>query len=767
MVAGWDDNKFSNNKHDIMKYQYLNLAVGLCCLGLAHADPAAAEKKPLTEAPEKPAFSDAVDAPSVLKVANAVADWQLANPYERSDWDWTEGALWTGMLAHAQTTGDEKYYRAMLKVSEDLKYQLGPRYGFGDDHCVGQLHLWHYLRDELPRQIAPTREIMDRFVARPHDESLLWVNHIHMREWAWCDALYMSPPTLAMLHAATGDAKYLDKMDELWWKTSDYLYDKDSDLYWRDSKYFKSKEANGEKVFWSRGNGWVFAGLCHVLQYMPHDHPTRGKYIQQFREMAAKLKSIQQKDGSWHASLLDPESFPVPESSGTAFFTYGFLWGINTGILDEGEYKEPAIRGWKRLVRNVHADGKLGFVQPIGENPKSVTFDQTAVYGVGGFLQCAHELHKHLIVSGGKSADFRAINPSGHTRLNEVVSLDWKKATSLVAGLKPGNVAVQDTVSTYFVPVQVIDENKDGTPERLLFRSDFTPSEKRTFRLVACGEIKPNYRASQLMARFVPERKDDFVWENDRIAYRAYGPALAAENARGGVDVWTKSVRYPIANDWYKNGDYHSDNGTGLDGYKVGATLGCGGLGYLDSKGALHTSPVFSKYEVLEQGPLRLRFKLRYDPVEIGDAKITETRVITMLAGDHHFTVESKFKVDGNAKGIRPVAGLAVRKPLSKFAYGRPNEDYLSSGHFFAYHDPVMEKQAGLVTTYLLAHHDGRAKRARKKDHHLDVLAGGLNKPVTYAAGAVWRKADAPTLGDVEQLVYKANHAMLNPIAVE
>lgn len=707
--------------------------------------------QPSTE-PATPAFSSELTVASILKVGNAVADWQLANPYERPDWDWTEGALWTGMLAHAQTTGDEKYFQAMLKVSADLKYHLGPRHGFGDDHCVGQLHLWNYLRDEQPHQLAPTQKIMDQFVARPHDEPLLWVNHIHMREWAWCDALYMSPPTLAMLHAATGDAKYLQKMDALWWKTSDYLYDEKSSLYWRDSKYLKSTEANGEKVFWSRGNGWVFAGLCHVLQYMPHDHPTRPKYIKQFKQMAAKLKSIQQQDGSWHASLLDPKSFPVPESSGTAFFTYGFLWGINNGILTDDEYKHPAVRGWQRLVRNVHADGKLGYVQPIGENPKLVTFDQTAVYGVGGFLQCAHELHKHLILTHAKQATFTGNNPSHFARLNEVVEMDWKQATALVSGLTAENVAVRDTVTGYFVPTQFIDG-------KLLFRSSFSPKESRNFQLLACGKNQPELRTNMLVARFVPERKDDFVWENDRIAYRAYGPALAAENSRGGIDVWTKSVRRSIANEWYQRDNYHTDIGTGLDGYMVGDTLGCGGLGYLDAKGKLHTSPVFSQYKVLERGPLRLKFQLSYAPVEVGAAKVTETRTITMVSGDHHFTVDSTFKVEGDAKGIKPVSGLAVRKPTK--------QPSIYSGHFMAYHDPVMAKEAGIITTFLMNDKDGAQRRPWKKNHLLEVLADDLSKPIRYQAGAVWQKVDAPSNEQMELMLYRISHEKRHPISVK
>jgi len=705
----------------------------LTILGASLASLQAEKKTP----PETPAFSDAVEAGTILKVSNAVADWQLANPYKREDWDWTEGALWTGLMAHVHTTGEEKYHRALLKVSEDL--------------------LWHFLRDELPHQLNPTRKIMDLFTDRPHDEDLLWQNHVHMREWAWCDALYMAPPTLAMLHAATGNPKYLQTIDEQWWKTSNYLYDKDSSLYWRDSKYITKKEANGEKVFWSRGNGWVFAGLCHVLQYMPADHPTRAAYIQQFKEMAVKLKSIQQPDGSWHASLLDPASFPVPESSGTAFFTYGFLWGINNGILAEADYKEPAVRGWKRLVKNVHADGKLGYVQPVGENPKSVTFDQSAVYGVGGFLLAAHELYKHLILSAGKSATFTATNPSRQNRRNEVVPMDWKKATSLVAGLTKDNVTVRDTVTGYFLPVQVVDNDSDGTADTLFFQTDFTPKEKRKFQLFAAGKPMPQMEKSQLMARFVPERKDDFVWENDRIAYRAYGPALAVENARGGI--------------------YHKDNGTGLDGYKVNDTLGCGGVGYLDADGKLHTSPVFSEYE----GPLRLKFTLSYAPVEIGAAKITETRTFTMLAGDHHYTVNSSFKVEGNATGIRPVTGIATRDPKTRASF--------ASRNCISYRDPIMAKDAGYINTFIFNHANIEYKVAsrffsfprplafiyakpkertvREKNHFLEVLADDLTKPVSFSSGAVWCEIESHKRLNMVLMLLLIEHNLSHPITIK
>ena len=707
-------------------------------------------------------FSDEKSAETVLKVANAVADWQLANPYKRVDTDWTEGALWTGLTNHAETSGDDKYIQAMLDVSKGVDYKLGPRTHFGDDHCVGRLHIWNYLRDELPKQLAPTKNTLDHFLSIPHTESLEWINHVHFRELAWCDALYMTPPTIAALHAATGDPKYLEKTDELWWKSSDYLYDTKSSLFYRDSKYFPpTKEANGEKVFWSRGNGWVFSGLCHVLQHMPADHPTRGKYIQQFKEMAAKLKSIQMPDGSWRASLLDPESFPVPESSGTAFFAYGFLWGINNGILDAADYEASAYKAWDRLVYCVHPDGKLGFVQPVGENPKSVTYDQTAVYGVGAFLLTAHELHKHLILQDAKIAEFTAVNSDSHVRLNETVEIPWSTITKKLPGTEADDIAIRDTIRGYFHQTQIIDANKDGTPESLLFTADFTPSETRTFQLVELNEARPNFPKNRLEARFVPERKDDFLWENDRIAFRAYGPALAAENARGGFDAWTKSVRRPIANAWYKSGDYHKDHGTGLDGYKVGDTLGAGGLGYLDSDQKLITSPVFSTYEVLEKGPVRLKFRLSYAPVKVDGAEITETRIVTMENGDHHFTVDSSFKIKGDASKVKPVAGLAVRKDKAK--------PTAFTGSLLAYADPVMKKD-GIITTFILNEPSAQNDYIAKKKDLLKVLANDLSKPVRYHAGAIWNKVESTNEStrsqEVELQIYLTNHALTHPIKV-
>ena len=472
--------------------------------------------------------------------------------------------------------------------------------------------------------------------------------------------------------------------------------------------------------------------------------------------MATSLKNIQLEDGSWHASLLDPEAFPSPESSGTAFFGYAFMWGINNGILSEEEFLEPATRAWTRIVQNIHPDGKVGYIQPIGEDPRRVSKDMTAVYGVGGTLAFASEVQRHLYLNDATLTPFTSSNPSDNVRLNEVVHLDWNWVLEKQAKAKAGNIAVFDHLRGMFCSTQVVDDNQDGTPDALLFEADFTPKESRRFSLVLQNEHRLPAPVNKMTARFVPERKDDFAWENDRIAFRMYGPALAKENGKGGVDVWTKSVRDPIVNAWYQAGDYHQDKGTGLDGYKVGASLGCGGLGYLSSDGQFTPSPVFESYKVIEQGPLRLKFELNFAPIEIDGASISESRTISMLTGNHHFSVTSNFVTTGDTSAIQAVAGLVTREENSEVT--------ASTEESTLYWDPVMQEKHGFIGTFLL---NCEAPTKVLHGHLMTPLASDLSKPAHYQAGAVWQKMDASNIDQFKQLVTEAEQASSQPIIIQ
>jgi rhamnogalacturonyl hydrolase YesR len=338
----------------------------------------------------------------VLALMERVATWQLDNPAAHGPTNWTTGAMCAGIMALADISDDDHYERAMLALGEANGWQPGRNKFFADDHCIGQMYLSLYARHENPAMIGPIRAVFDAMIEEDADESLEWKGNVHLRQWAWCDALFMAPPTLAMLAEATGDRRYLDLLDRRWWKTVDYLYDPAEHLFYRDSRYFEKREPNGRKVFWSRGNGWVIAGLARVLEALPADHPTRDRYERLFVEMAERIASLQQPDGFWHASLLDPASYPNPETSGTGFHCFALAWGINHGLLDAGQYRPVVERAWRALSGSVDANGMLRWVQPVGADPRQVREHDTDIFGVGALLLAGREVYEmELNVAGG------------------------------------------------------------------------------------------------------------------------------------------------------------------------------------------------------------------------------------------------------------------------------------------------------------------------------------------------------------------------------
>lgn len=343
----------------------------------------------------------AADGPAIppkaelLATMERVADWQIAHdPADRPRDEWVQAAGYTGIMALAEISASPRFDAAMMKMAEGNHWKDAKRPYHADDQCVSQTYIELYFRHHDKAMLAPTIQKFDYVIEHPMDHNLEFVGPKKNDRWAWCDSLFMAPPGWLRLTAATGDKKYLDYTVAHWWETSDYLYDKDAHLYYRDSTYFKKREANGEKVFWSRGNGWVLAGLARVLPYLPKDHPSRPRFEQQFREMAAKVITLQQPDGFWHSSLLDPKSYPAEEESGTGFFCFGLLWGINNGLLDRSTYLPVAMKAWAAISSCVQPDGKVIHVQPIGSDPK--TFDQTATepYGVGAYLLAGRELYR-------------------------------------------------------------------------------------------------------------------------------------------------------------------------------------------------------------------------------------------------------------------------------------------------------------------------------------------------------------------------------------
>ncbi len=319
------------------------------------------------------------------KAAKKVADWQLAKAQPVFNQQWTFAAMYDGFLAASKITGDPKYRDAMVKMAQQFDWKLlDARFPHADDMTLGQTYLDLYMDQRNPIRMADTKAILDRLVVRQDDPAKLL--------WWWCDALFMAPPVLARMSAATGDLRYLNYMDKEWWETSASLYDPAEHLYFRDSRYFTQKQDNGQKVFWGRGNGWVMAAFAKVLEVMPKDYPKRPKYIAQYKEMADRIAALQSKDGLWRAGLLHPNSYDLPEVSGSAFITYSLAWAINHGLLDRAKFEPVVKNAWAGMLEHIYADGRLGSIQPIDAAPGKFKPSASYVYGVGGFLLAASEM---------------------------------------------------------------------------------------------------------------------------------------------------------------------------------------------------------------------------------------------------------------------------------------------------------------------------------------------------------------------------------------
>lgn len=317
-----------------------------------------------------------------------VADWQLDNPVDinvRNENDWARAAFYTGVMATYKTTGDEKYLNEAITWSESFDYDLAERLRHADDHAKGQTYLEIYEVKKDSSMIEDIRSTFDSLILDPKPGRV---------DWWWCDALFMAPPVMTRLAAATGEEKYLDLLHEMYWDTYEFLYDKEEHLFYRDESFFDKRTPSGEKTFWARGNGWVMGGIARLLPYLPEEDEHYDRYVDLLREMSAAVKKIQGNDGLWRPSLLDPEEVPHPETSGSAFFCFALAWGVNNGYLDREEYLPVIRKAWSGLNEYVTDEGRLQWVQPIGASPDKVVKTNYQEYGSGAYLLAASEVYK-------------------------------------------------------------------------------------------------------------------------------------------------------------------------------------------------------------------------------------------------------------------------------------------------------------------------------------------------------------------------------------
>ncbi|MGO8718546.1 MAG: glycoside hydrolase family 105 protein [Acidobacteriaceae bacterium] len=327
---------------------------------------------------------------AIDKAVRKVGNWQLNYSEKYFSQDWTFATLYTGYMAAAKALPDRRFQAAMLRMGNQYKWQLDPLpprdNDPADNHAVGQTYLELYEICHQKKMMMPTKKTLDELMKAP-DVSGKPV-------WWWADAMFMGPPTWARLYQATGNRAYLDYLDREFWITNQLLYRPQERLYSRDATYLNQRSKNGQLVFWSRGNGWVMAGIARTLDDMPKDYPSRSRYIELFQQIASRIATLQGADGLWRTDLLDPAVCPGPEVSGSAFYVFALAWGINRGILDRATYLPVVEKGWKGLLAHVYEDGRLGSIQPVGSQPEVVPPTSSYVYGVGAFLLAGSELHQ-------------------------------------------------------------------------------------------------------------------------------------------------------------------------------------------------------------------------------------------------------------------------------------------------------------------------------------------------------------------------------------
>ncbi|MDE5551037.1 MAG: glycoside hydrolase family 88 protein [Bacteroidaceae bacterium] len=345
----------------------------------------------------------------VLTTIEKVNDyWQSHNSAKcRGFWD--NAAYFTGNQAVYDLTGEQRYLDYAIEWAEYNHWEGATQknkslwqyktYGEGMNHVLFadwqicfQVYIDLYKQEHRTERIQRALEVMCYQASTPERDY-----------WWWADALYMGMPIFSKLYTVTHDQKLLDKQFECYQWTDSLLFDTKAQLYYRDGKYIYPKVktvCNDGKSFWARGAGWVMAGLAKVLQDLPKDSKYRAFYLDRFKKLAAGVAKCQQPEGYWTRSMLCPNDAPGYETSGTAFFTYGILWGVNNGILPAKQYQPTIDKAWKYLTTvALRPDYSIGYVQPIGEKPdpsRTVNAQSQAPFGTGAWLLAACEYYHYM-----------------------------------------------------------------------------------------------------------------------------------------------------------------------------------------------------------------------------------------------------------------------------------------------------------------------------------------------------------------------------------
>jgi rhamnogalacturonyl hydrolase YesR len=369
---------------------------------------------------------------NIISTAQQINDYWIINHPDPGNNLWARSAYFAGNMELYKVFPKQAYLNYAVAWAEKNRWAISGSSSTtnADNHACGQVYIDLFLLDGAKdiAKIAGIKNAIDHRIA----------NNVVSSDWWWVDALFMGMPTITRLGVVYNDAKYFDKLYALfhntrdtllvspgWWteelaeqyaegpivtcpdcgNAGDGLYNPADGLWWRDSRFQpdvppfvrpKTTPA-GNKIYWSRGNGWAIAALARTLQLLPADNTHRQEYIDVFIRMAEALKDCQREDGFWNMNLADNEQYAAAETSGTAFFAYGLAWGINNGLLAPDAYTPTAAKAWNALVTTaIMPNGNVKYVQNVGDCPTDPALLTTSSvdFGVGAVLLAASELSK-------------------------------------------------------------------------------------------------------------------------------------------------------------------------------------------------------------------------------------------------------------------------------------------------------------------------------------------------------------------------------------
>lgn len=665
---------------------------------------------------------------------------------------------WVGALDAAQAMGDSQLAERLIKHFEPIvagpMQHLQNKKNHVDYTVFGALPLAVYNINKDKRCLDLGLSYAD-IQWTPPSEDTLAAHHAYTREqqqafWdkgytpqtrLWIDDMYMITILQLEAYRATGDRKYIDRAAKEMCLYLDELQIKDGEFA---GLFYHAPDV---PFFWGRGDGWMAAGMALVLKGLPQDSEYRPRILKGYRMMMSALLKFQREDGMWSQLINEPET-AWPESSGTAMFTFSIVTGLTHGWLCPKVYGPAARKAWIALCSYVDDYGNIREVcTGTGKrNDHQYYLDRPRtkgdLHGQAPLLWSAAAVLEGMKKSGASEkwrprwgSTVTVVNPVG-IRRTETVSIPW---SDVGAKSSSENLRVFDVEAGRAIPHQ-----NDADGKHLIFSVDLQRFERREYVIFSDGSklVAPADLSTVCWCGYLPERMDDYAWENDRFGARAYGqvimqpPPEGQELVSSGIDIFNKCVSSPVLEKWLRfrpkgAPSYHRNRGEGMDNYAVGVGRGCGGIGAVGADGTWRYSVNWAESKTLQIGPVRCEFELVYDSWG-GFGK--ERRRVTLDRGQSLAKMVATF--ESVPEGVLVGPGLDISEKRKHAG----SMEFSAQDAWVANFEPQDGWDGSIMTAVALDPSAGSAKVCMDGEDSLMLLTkpDAAKRSIAYYAGANW-----------------------------